>query len=162
MKKSNTEKYKNRTCCFTGHRNIPEQDISKIKKNLEIEIEKLISKGVCFFGSGGAIGFDTLAALTVLKLKLKYPFIKLILVLPCPEQAKYWKQKDISLYDHIKSQADKIIYTSKSYSYECMHIRNRHLVDNSKFCICYLINEHSGTAYTVNYANTKDLEIIRL
>lgn len=152
----------NYTCCFTGHRKIPKEEYLEIKNLLKKEIINLISRNVKYFGSGGALGFDTLAALTVLDLKAQYPFIKLILVLPCPEQAKLWNQKDIETYEHIKSQADKIVYTSDKYSPNCMFIRNRHLVDNSKYCICYLSDIHSGTGYTVNYAFQKNKKIINL
>ena len=43
-----------------------------------------------------------------------------------------------------------------------MHKRNRHLVDNSSVCVCYLNKENGGTAYTVRYAGKKGLEIINL
>jgi len=41
-----------------------------------------------------------------------------------------------------------------------MHKRNRHLVDNSSVCVCYLNKENGGTAYTVDYAGKKGLELI--
>lgn len=86
----NNKKYsRNQVCCFTGHRHIPEEDYEILKQRLQQEIERLIANDVYYFGAGGALGFDTLTALTVLELKKQYPFIKLILVLPCPEQAKY-------------------------------------------------------------------------
>lgn len=47
------------TCCFTGHRNLP---AGKIVKILDREIENLIDKGVTHFISGGALGFDQIAA----------------------------------------------------------------------------------------------------
>ena len=74
-----------KTCCFTGHREIDEKDYSKLKKRTRDLIVSLIEKGVVFFGAGGARGFDTLAAESVLELKKDYPQIKLILVLPCPD-----------------------------------------------------------------------------
>ena len=39
-------------------------------------------------------GFDTMAALSVLKLREEFPQIKLILVLPHPEQAKSWTDEN--------------------------------------------------------------------
>ena len=41
----------------------------------------------------------------------------------------------------------------------CMHVRNRHLVDFSSYCICYQTKETGGTAYTVNYAKENGLII---
>ncbi|MEG2596941.1 MAG: SLOG family protein [Oscillospiraceae bacterium] len=151
---------KEKTCCFTGHRKIPANELRGIKKRLKREIIALIRQGVCFFGTGGALGFDTLAALTVLKLKWRYPHIKLILVLPCKNQTLKWQMKDIDVYRKILSEADKVCYTSEHYDKNCMLLRNRHLVDCSGYCISYLTQNMGGTAYTVNYAIEKGLKII--
>lgn len=43
-----------------------------------------------------------------------------------------------------------------------MQKRNRHLVDNSSACICYLTKPTGGTAYTVNYASEHGLMIINI
>ena len=61
------------TVCFTGHRNIPREYAFMLPKALKHEIEKLINRGACTFRAGGAIGFDTVAALCVLELKEKHP-----------------------------------------------------------------------------------------
>lgn len=153
---------KGQTCCFTGHRNIPANEYSKIQKLLESELIQLIHQGVRYFGAGGALGFDTMAAQTVLKLRGEFRHIHLILVLPCIEQTKGWNVKNIKMYDQILSEADKVVYTSKHYYRGCMHKRNRYLVDNSDFCVCYLAKSNGGTAYTVDYARQKGLQIINL
>lgn len=108
------------------------------------------------------MGFDTLAAKTVLDLKKDYPDIKLILVLPCRNQTRGWKEKDIETYESIKAQADKVVYTSEQYFRGCMQKRNRHLVDNSNMCICYLTTDDGGTAYTVAYAKKQNLRILNV
>lgn len=151
-----------KTCCFTGHRIIPAHEYEEIQNTLEKIVISLINNGVCYFGSGGALGFDTMAALTILKLKEKYPHIKLILVLPCENQTYKWQQKDIDIYENIKSKCDKYVYTSKYYYNGCMFKRNKHLVDNSKYCICYLTKKTGGTAYTVNYAKSNGLTIYNI
>jgi len=51
-------------------------------------------------------------------------------------------------------------FTSREYSKGCMHKRNRHLVDNSSACVCYLTEKTGGTAYTVEYAQRMNLRII--
>ena len=150
------------TCCFTGHRIIPSGEKETIRNLLETAIEKAIQDGYRFFRTGGALGFDTLAAQTVLTLKQQYPHIRLILVLPCVDQTTGWKQDDIDEYERIKSLADKVVYTSTEYTYGCMHKRNRHLVDNSSLCICYLTKVSGGTAYTVRYAESKKISVFNL
>ena len=151
---------KNLTCCFTGHRRIPEEDINKIKNNLTVEIENLINRGIIYFGCGGALGFDTLAAETILKLKEKYNYIRLILVLPCRDQTASWKEKDNLRYENIKTLADKIIYTSENYYDGCMQKRNRHLVDHSCVCVAYVRKTYGGSAYTLKYASKNGVEVI--
>ena len=145
---------KNQTCCFTGHRKIPLDQLESVTQRLRDAVIASIKDGYLYFGAGGALGFDTLAAQTVLNLKKDYPQIKLILVLPCKTQARGWKQEDIEEYNRIMKAADKVVYTSQDYYSGCMHKRNRHLVDNSSLCICYLNSNTGGTAYTVDYAKS--------
>ena len=106
--------------------------------------------------------FDTIASRAVLAMREKYPNIKLILVLPCLTQTRGWILEDIVEYERIKAQADKIVYTAKEYTRGCMHKRNRHLVNKSSVCICYLKESFGGTAYTVRYAKEQGLEIINI
>lgn len=153
---------KEKTCCFTGHRNISENEYEHIKTELYRTICDLINKGVIYFGSGGAIGFDMLAAQVVLDLKKYYPQIKLIMVYPCKNQTRFWSETDKTNFINIKNACCKYVYISEEYDNACMQKRNRHLVDNSKYCICYLNKTSGGTAYTVNYANKKGLTIINI
>ena len=153
---------KEKTVCFTGHRTIPMLKKWKIEKKLKATLEALIDNGYCYFGAGGALGFDTIAAQTVLGLKKKHPEIKLILVLPCKNQTRGWEEKDVSVYESIIEQADKVVYTQEHYDRGCMFKRNRHLVDNSSVCVAYLTEEKGGTAYTVNYANQKGVKVINI
>lgn len=150
---------KEQTCCFTGHRLLPKDKLSDITACLEQTVIKYIKNGYRYFGTGGALGFDTIAAETILKLKEKYTDIKLILVLPCLSQTKGWHKPDVERYNYIKTQADKIVYISKEYTSDCMFKRNRHLVNNSSLCICYLLKDSGGTAYTVDYAKKNELKI---
>ena len=149
-------------CCFTGHRHIPADEYNALNQRLEDEIENLIHQGVRYFGAGGALGFDTLAALAVLRLKPAYPHIRLILVLPCKDQTKGWDRADKKIYNQILRQADKVVYVSEQYTPGCMKTRNRHLVEYSSVCLCYLTNPKSGTAYTANYAKQNGLRVINL
>lgn len=153
---------KKRTCCFTGHRKIPPEQYEEIRKRLKSEITAMIQQGVIYFGAGGALGFDTMAAQTVLALREQYPQIKLILVLPCKTQTRGWNEEEKATYENIKKACDKYIYISDAYTYGCMHERNRHLVDSSSYCICYLTKYSGGTAYTVEYAKKKGLTVMNL
>lgn len=153
---------KERTCCFTGHRKIPPLQSLQIVERLKTELIKLIDQGYLYFGAGGALGFDTIAAKTVLTLQQSCPQIKLILVLPCKTQTRGWEKENIAIYEDIKKQCNKVVYTSENYTRGCMLKRNRHLVDNSSACICYLTESKGGTAYTVEYARRSGIKIVNL
>ena len=149
------------TACFTGHREM-KMAAGEVKRRLSELLDVLISRGVIYYGCGGAWGFDFLAAEAVIEKKRKYPEVKLILVLPCKDHDKSWRPEQQATYSYIKTQADKIVYTAETYSKGCMHKRNRHLVDNSKVCISFLEKHQGGTFYTFNYAMQHDLEIYNL
>lgn len=155
-------KCREKTVCFTGHRKIPLEKKDEITRWLKETLIQLINRGYLYFGAGGALGFDTLAAQVVLELKAKYPQIRLILVLPCLSQSDGWSDKDKAVYEDIKKRADKVVYTAQEYFRGCMHKRNRHLVDNSSICICYLTRRTGGTAYTVDYADKNGLQVINI
>lgn len=153
---------RNQTVCFTGHRYIEPNELEMVPQRLETVLIDLIEKGYRHFGSGGALGFDLLAAQIVLSLKEKYPQISLILVLPCADQTKFWSSSEIDHFEQIKSQADKVVCLTEKYYPGCMHRRNRHLVDNSGVCIAYLRKQSGGTLYTVEYAKSQKVKVINL
>lgn len=154
---------KMKVACFSGHRRLP-QNCSLLKANLEKAIVELIEQGVVFFGNGGAVGFDLLAAETVLGLKEKYPHIRLVMVLPCPprQQSLKWNEEQKTRYRQILKRADKVRVLSPQYTGSCMLDRNRHMVDFSGYLICYLREQYGGTFYTVNYAEQKGVKILRI
>lgn len=112
---------KMKVACFSGHRNLP-QDCMELQANLEKAIVELIERGVVFFGSGGAVGWDLLAAAAVLKLKEDYPHIRLVMVLPCPpeQQSSYWNDEQKKRYYRILEQADKVRILSPQYTEKCI------------------------------------------
>ena len=151
-----------KTCSFTGHRSLNGAEKLKVAVRLRKAIKELVKQGIVFYGVGGALGFDTLAAQTVLDMKKEYPQLRLILVLPCEDQTRGWRSEDIAVYEDIKRRSDKVVYVSREYTPNCMHRRNRHLVDHSGTCICYLTRDSGGTAYTVDYARRKGLHVINI
>ncbi len=49
---------KEKTCCFTGHRSIPREEISPLQEALKAQISAMAEKGITTFYCGGALGFD--------------------------------------------------------------------------------------------------------
>ncbi len=151
------------TCvCFTGHRSIEPEKAGIITTMLEQTLHTLIRHGATCFYAGGALGFDTISALTVLRLKRTYPHIKLCLILPCKNQTKMWSNTDRAVYDGILAKADSAEYVGETYTSHCMHDRNRRLVDSSDICIAYCEHNGGGTAYTMAYALKSGKELVNI
>lgn len=102
-------------CCFTGHRpkslpfgyNEEEPSCKKLKELLSDNIERQITEnGVTHFISGMAMGVDIFAAEAVLKLKEKYPQIKLECAIPCETQANKWSEGWRNRYFDIIGRSD--------------------------------------------------------
>ena len=150
--------------CFTGHRGISYDERERLSRLLETMLKNLIVKyGTHTFIAGGALGFDTVAAQCVLRLKREYPNIRLELILPCPQQSKHWRADEKELYCEILERADSYSYVSPYYYDGCMLERNRRMVDSAKLCMAYCRKGSSGgTAYTVAYAQVNDIMVVNL
>lgn len=165
-----------RTITFTGHRpdklygyNLKNEKYLKLNKLLEEILEKKITEeGYNTFISGGALGFDTVAFLSIKNLKKKYPYIKNILAIPFENQDIKWSLKDRNLYNWMKSIADDIVYVDTIEGYDRTNveagkfhrdklmIRNEYMVDNADLLIALWNNDKkSGTANCINYAKKK-------
>ena len=151
------------TCCFTGHRRVPDEDFSLVSQSLRREILRLIrEEGIVRFLSGGALGFDTLAAEAVLEIAADYPNVSLVIVQPCADQARSWNVDDVRRYGEIMRRANEVVTLAPTYRPGCMQARNRYLVENSSVCVCYLTERSGGTAYTVRYAERLGLPVVNL
>ena len=154
---------KDRTVCFTGHRDIDKNEA--VEKQLAGIVERLICKGYNSFLSGGARGFDALAAQTILDFKAVHPQITLRLALPFPSQYEKengWTEDDIDSYHTILGAADDVVYIGPQYKRGLYYKRDRYLVDNAAVCVAYQRRKTGGTAYTVNYAKEQGVKLIML
>ena len=149
-------------CCFTGHRDIPDDLRDFLTRRLSDGITCLQKHGVTQFYTGGALGFDTLAAEAVIKARDAVPGIRLTLVLPCRTQADRWPPAAQERYQRILNAADEVICLSENYYSGCMQFRNRYLIEHSDYCIAYLTRQTGGTAYTVRYAHKKGKTVYNL
>lgn len=158
-----------KTCCFTGHRpkNLPfgynenDERCIKLKNILQNEIESLIVKNnVGHFITGMALGIDLICAEIVLELKKKYPAITLESAIPCETQAVKWSEKQRNRYSHIGKKCDKVTLIQHHYDKECIHNRNKYMVDSSDFVLAVWSGNPSGTGNTVRYAKEKGKRII--
>lgn len=153
---------------FTGHRpqNLPFQSneidpkCQELKDHLKELILEQIDRGFTHFMTGMALGMDTYAAEIVLYLRKHFPQITLEAVIPCKYQTYKWNEFQINRYFKILGACDKVTILQEKYTKDCMLKRNRYMVDHSDCMIAVWGCSNGGTAYTVNYANKKEIEIV--
>ena len=144
------------SCAFTGHRKMGDTfNLSQLKDT----VESFIEQGVINFYCGMAMGFDLIAAEVVLEKKIRFPDVKLIACVPCPEQQKYFPAEEKLKYERILGSCDKVEILSDRYYKGCMLVRDRFMVDNCGRVLAYLNKNDGGTAYTVRYAKSKNKEV---
>ncbi|MBQ7827587.1 MAG: DUF1273 family protein [Clostridia bacterium] len=152
------------TACFTGHRTIPKgDDLQRLIGKTDAMINVAHHKGYRIFITGGAVGFDTLAACRVIVAMKRFPDVKLHLALPCRNQTEKWTRiEDLALYKRIMGSAERVDYITDFYTDTCMLERNRFMVDRSGLCIAYCTKDKGGSAYTVRYARKEGLGVVNI
>ncbi len=148
-------------CIFTGHRTLP-ADPGPLRELLRRQLLLAAEEGYTDFLSGGAMGFDLLAAETVLELKAEDPRLRLWMILPYTAQAARYPHRDRLRYEALLARADLVRYTAGHYYSGCFLTRDRVLAESADGCICYLTRSTGGTAYTVRQAALRDIPIINL
>ncbi len=136
------------TAVFIGHN----ECYGVSRSDVEKAIVSLIGKGVTDFLSGGQGGFDRMCAGCVKKLKQEYPKIRNILVIP---------YLTFSIFD--KEYFDEIIYPDGFEKYHfkaAIPARNKYMVNNAAYAVCYVTHGWGGAAKTYEYAKRKQLVII--
>lgn len=162
---------KSTSCCFTGHRSMSENEKQRASEEIKKTVRALAKRGVTTYVVGGALGFDTIAALAVISLRDsevltdrdgKSVRIRLIVAVPCATQSEKWSFFDRALYNSILKSADEVVTLSDTYTKDCMLKRNRYMVDRSAYCICYVTHFGGGSYYTMSYAKKSGLTVINL
>lgn len=157
-----------KTCCFTGHRpqslpfgfNESDPRCGLLKEQLRVTVlEKIRRDNVTHFMSGLALGVDTFAAEIVLEVIRENPVITLEGVIPCLDQPVRWYRNQKLRYCGILERCTKITVLQERYTYDCMHRRNRYMVDNSDFVIAVWNGRTGGTGKTVRYAELKNVPV---
>lgn len=157
-------------CCLIGHRpnkltfgyDEAHKDCTKLKVKLAVEIEGMRKKGITTFLTGMGQGVDIWGAEIILDLKHAYADepIRLVAFIPHKEQANRWNVQYRKRYFRILEKADDVIMLSTHYAKDCMHRRNRFMVNASSHLIAVFNGEPGGTQYTIDYAQKKGLDIV--
>lgn len=127
--------------------------------DLENEIVKSIQDGYTVFITGMAPGIDLWAGCIVLRLKDRFPDIKLIAAVPYPEFRERWSDEWKAKYDRIISGADCVQIISRAPSTTAYQRRNEWMVDHSSKVIAVYSGKASGTRNTIRYAKEQKVKI---
>ena len=156
-------------CFFTGHRFLSPVQIKRMYPALVRGILQAAEEGCRYFISGGAMGFDLLAARTILLLRQEFRRdIHLVLALPCRNQTERWLygkrgMENIRQYSEIKALAGTVVYMQDFYTTGCMKVRNQYMADHAGRCIAFWSGtKRGGTYQTVRIAQKAGIPVWNL
>lgn len=138
------------TAMFIGHRDCVGLDITDVRA----EIAKLVECGVTDFLCGGMGAFDYLCAAAVYQQKRKHPRIKSHAIIP-------YLTRDVQA----KEFFDSIVYPDGLEKYHhryAITARDRWMVENSAYALCYINHDWGGAAKTYRRAMKEGLFIINI
>jgi len=155
---------KEKVCTISGlrpHKLPCELDLTLLQNKLEYEIRKSVFLGYTTFQTGMAMGVDIWAAEIILRMREKFPDMRLVCYLPCEAQADKWLVDWREEYIKILAKADEVICLQTNYTTGCMQRRNRKMIDNSSRLIAvHDLASSGGTAQTIYYARNQGLDIV--
>ena len=159
-----------KVCAFTGHRpqkmpwGYDEADMRclEFKFRLREALEYLIGQGYADFLSGAALGFDLIAAEIVLSLREKYPWVRLVMVIPFDGQADRWSEDQRQRRQAIIEASDRVVRISHDYDRGGFFRRNHYMVNAADLVLAAYDGASGGTAATVDYARRQGVKVLRL
>ena len=133
-----------KTCCVTGHRDIPEARIAYVEQELRREVEEAIAEGYTRFISGFAEGVDLMFAAIVAE------------QIPYAGRLKTKNQQFQKLLRACKG----VKVVCQEYAPSCFMQRNRYMAGESQRVIAvYDGRERGGTLFTMRYAHSIGREV---
>lgn len=159
----------NKTVCFTGHRPsklkgyFPEDNKELLWEIHDCCVHLIENEDVSVFINGVALGVDQWSAKVVIKLKEKYPHIKLISAVPCLNHSSKWTKNSKKDWQDIIDKSDEVKYvTEEKFTPYCMQLRNKWMVDNSDIVVSVWDGSAGGTNNCVQYATENKKRVINL
>lgn len=151
---------RDRTCCFTGHRpeklpwgaNEWDERCVRVKEKLNDALAAAYEEGFRHFICGMARGCDLYFAEAVLALKERGVDVTLEAAVPFAGQSASWNAVQRDRYERIISRCDSVNILRDRYTGDCMHNRNRYMVDHSSLVIAVYDGSNGGTRRTLEYA----------
>lgn len=147
-----------KVCCVTGHRDLPQKEINRVKAALRREIEKAVTDGFTCFMSGFAEGVDQYFAEIVLEMRKANPALELVAAIPYQKRLDSLREKKRT--DEMLDACADIVVIQEEYQPSVYARRNRYMVERSDRVIAvYDGREKGGTAGTIRYTHILEKEL---
>ena len=147
-----------KTCCVTGHRDIPQKEMNHVRAALRREIDCAVADGYTCFMSGFAEGADQYFVEIVMELQKENPALELIAVIPYRKRLDSLNKKTRTR-ELLEACADVVVIQEKYLPSVYSH-RNRYMVEHSDRVIAvYDGRETGGTAKTIRFTHRMKKEL---
>lgn len=148
-----------RTCCVTGHREIPASEVVFVKQALRQEIALAIDEGFTHFLSGFAEGADLIFAEIVAEFCAEGAALCLEAAIPYRDRLRRLEKTHWDLLE----RCGKITVVSEDYAKNVFARRNQYMVERSERVIAvYDGRKTGGTAATIRMAEKKGAELRKI
>lgn len=145
-----------KTCCVTGHRDIPAGKAAYVKARLQEEIEQAVADGFTIFITGMAKGTDLLFAELVIAQKVQHPHLFLVAAIPYHSRLT----SADPLFQKCLECCESVHVQQAEYSGGCFMRRNRYMVSlSSRVIAVYDGREKGGTLFTMRCAHAMEREV---
>lgn len=156
-----------RTCCFTGHRQLPwgdrEEDprCVRLRQDIRSALERAYAQGYRRFICGMARGCDLLFCEEVQALRDREEGVAVEAAVPCEGQTEHWPAAERERYERLLGLCDFETVVQRTYDRDCMLRRDRYMVDRSSLVIAAYdgVSQRGGTFYTAAYALKQGVRI---
>lgn len=147
-----------KTCCVTGHRDIPTDQVEYVKRELNREIESAIADGYTRFISGFAEGADQYFAQIVAEKRKTNDALRLEAAIPYRNRCLRLLKDDAT--KQLLSACTDISVISEKYAPSVYMARNRYMVKCADRVIAvYDGREKGGTVSTIRFAHVQRKQI---
>lgn len=148
------------TCCFTGHRpeklpwgnNESDPRCLRLKARVQDAIAAAYENGKRHFICGMARGCDFYFAEAVITLRSLRPDVTLEAAIPCARQSASWSVEQRERWEKLVESCDRTTVLQGEYTPDCMHRRNRYMVEHSSLVIAVYDGSDGGTRRTLEHA----------
>ena len=145
-----------KTCCVTGHRDIPPERFTYVEQALRQEVLAAIDEGYTRFISGFAEGADLMFAAIVAEQIKCHPELFLEAAIPYAGRLKTKNQQ----FHELLKVCNGVHVVCKEYAPSCFMQRNRYMAGESQRVIAvYDGRERGGTLFTMRCAHTLGREV---